>query len=110
MAAVVSDAANTRDELTEILREQAETCDEEVNHLTDEVDALTAALSESASENLRLRWRWAAKASWRLSRLRSTVARRGGFAPRRSSSSRSCSRLRRTSPARLRISTDFGVD
>ena len=63
MAAVVSDAANTRDELTEILREQAETCDEEVNHLTDEVDALTAALSESASENLRLRWRWAAKAS-----------------------------------------------
>ena len=63
VAAVVSDAANTRDELTEILREQAETCDEEVNHLTDEVDALTAALSESASENLRLRWRWAAKAS-----------------------------------------------
>jgi hypothetical protein len=62
VAAVRAEAERTREDLTGILREQAASCDDEVNQLSDERDLLTSALAESERDRVKLRWRWAARA------------------------------------------------
>ena len=62
MSAVRSMAKREKDQLTSLLREQADACDAEVNALTAEMEDLMEALAESGSESSRLRWRWSARA------------------------------------------------
>ena len=62
VSAVRSVAKREKDQLTALLREQADACDAEVNALTAEIEDLMEALAESGSESLRLRWRWSARA------------------------------------------------
>jgi hypothetical protein len=61
VAAVTAGAQRVQDELSAMLREQAATCDAEVNALADEVEELTHALADVVSDGARLRWRWAAR-------------------------------------------------
>ena len=62
VSAVRSVAKREKDQLTALLREQADACDAEVNALTAEIEDLMEALAESGSESARLRWRWSARA------------------------------------------------
>ena len=62
VSAVRSVAKREKDQLTALLREQADACDAEVNALTAEIEDLMEALAESGSESSRLRWRWSARA------------------------------------------------
>ena len=62
VSAVRSVAKREKDQLTTLLREQADACDAEVNALTAEIEDLMEALAESGSESSRLRWRWSARA------------------------------------------------